>query len=303
MGSRLLRDLPTALPGVKFKVLDNLQRATQGALLGLPGAGSFEFVEGDVLDGGLLRSALRGVEAVVHLAAVVRSPMSFENPTWLGQVNHWGTARLAEECLRAGVKRLVYASSAAVYGPGGPFDEESVPRPVGPYGTSKRQAEESLFTAAERGLAVTVLRLGTLHGLSTAMRFDGFVNRLALLAGTRRSLPVHGTGEQRRPSLHVADASRAMLLALLREDLPQTLNIASENPSVNDIVLSLRELVPALNVRHVDQDVLTRFSFELDSRAALAAGWRPAVSVSDSLKEMLSSFGDAFTRSARDEER
>ena len=70
---------------------------------------------------------------MVHLAAVVRTPLSFDHPAWTEQVNHWGTARLVEQCLEAGATRFVFTSGASVYGPGGPFDETPVCQPMGPY--------------------------------------------------------------------------------------------------------------------------------------------------------------------------
>src|SRR5690606_17422022 len=129
------------------------------------------------------RYALDGVDTVIHLAAVVRTPMSFEHPTWMRQVNTWGTAAVAEACVRAGVSRLVFASSTAVYGPGGPFDESAPVHPVGPYASSKQAAEQAVGGAGQRGLTTLTLRLGMLYGHAPCARYDGFINRLLFQAG------------------------------------------------------------------------------------------------------------------------
>ena len=121
IGSQFLRDLPGLLKDteLKIRVLDNLQEGRPEALMGLPDDTTYEFVEGDILDPSVQRAALRDVDSVVHLAAIVRTPLSFDDPTWVDQVNHWGTTHLLEACLKEDVQDFVFASSAAVYGPGG----------------------------------------------------------------------------------------------------------------------------------------------------------------------------------------
>ncbi|RMD62199.1 NAD(P)-dependent oxidoreductase, partial [Candidatus Parcubacteria bacterium] len=110
LGSQLVRDLrhDPRFKGVQLRILDNMQRGQHRALMGLEGDGSVQFVEGDILDPAALRLALQGIQQVVHLAAVVSTPMGFEHPAWMEQVNHWGTVRLVEACLEAGVKHLLY---------------------------------------------------------------------------------------------------------------------------------------------------------------------------------------------------
>jgi len=287
LGSSLIRALPDAFPGATVRILDNLQRETHRALLGLPAGARYSFLEGDILDGASVRRALEGVDAVVHLAALVRTPMSFENPTWMEQVNHWGTARLLEACLEAGVERFVYPSSAAVYGPGGPFAEDEPCHPVGPYANSKLQAERAVVAAGERGLTVNVLRLGMLYGLAPAMRFEGVVNRLLFLAGTGRAMTVYGDGRQRRPVVHVDDASRAVLRALGGALEASPLNVAAANPSVLELVDGIRGIEPAVDVRDTDQDVLTHLSFEIDCGRARASGWTPEVDHAQAMAAVL----------------
>ena len=124
LGSQLLRDLGQgAGSDTTIRILDNLDQGRQTALMDLPAGPNYEFIEGDILDPATVNLALDGVETVIHLAAVVRTPLSFDNPAWLKQVNQWGTANLVEACLQNDVRRLVYTSSTAVYGPGGPFSE------------------------------------------------------------------------------------------------------------------------------------------------------------------------------------
>lgn len=292
LGSQVLRDAPDRLAGRTVRVLDNLATRGERALVDLPSGCRYEFVEGDVLDAGVFRYALRGVDTVVHLAGVVRTPMSFEHPTWMRQVNTWGTAAVAEACARAGVARLVYASSTAVYGPGGPFDEDAAARPVGPYASSKHAAEQAVLVAGERGPKPAVLRLGMLYGHAPCARYDGFVNRLLFQAGTGRAMTVYGSGEQRRPIVHVRDAAAAVLHAATASDVPYAvLNVVESNASVLDVVEAVRRLRPALSVRFAEQDVLSHLSFLVDGERMRRLGWAPTARLSDEVDAELAHFG------------
>jgi UDP-glucose 4-epimerase len=291
LGSQLLRDLVNSADtnAVAIRALDNTHRGSVRALFDLPSSPGVEFIEGDIMDPLAVREALTNVDAVVHLAALVRTPMSHDNPIWAEQVNHWGTARLVESCLEAGVRRFVYSSTAAVYGPGGPFRETDRARPVGHYAQSKRNAELAVDIAVDRGLQPVVLRFGSLYGTSPALRLDAVVNQLTYLAGIGRPLPVHGAGEQRRPSVHVRDASSAVQLAL---QIPWSqdqhmFNVVADNPSVNQIVESIRDLRPTVEVRPTEQDTPLHISIEVDGGLLRLQGWEPQHSVRDGIEELL----------------
>lgn len=294
LGSRLIRDLAidNRLGQPTVRVLDNFQNGRHDALLGLPEHGDFEFVEGDLLDPSCLRLALSGVHDVIHLAAVVRTPFSFENPSWLEQVNHWGTSHLVDACVEAGVSRLLFSSSCAVYGPGGPFSESAPCRPMGPYAESKRRAEEAVLAATQRGLKTIVARLGSLYGTAPVMHFDAVANRLSYLAGVGRSIIVYGSGRQQRPLIHVADASRAirLLLADRATTKPSTVNVVSENPSVLEIASAIRAARPDIELRFTDQDIRVHVSLSADNEVLRSLGWEPSVSLQSGVSELLGGF-------------
>jgi UDP-glucose 4-epimerase len=292
LGSQFLRDLATdaRFGNVTVRILDNLQRGQTQALMDLPGAATFQFVEGDILDAATVRLALRDVDAVIHLAAVVRTPLSFENPAWLEQVNHWGTAQLIEACLQSGVQRLIFASSTAVYGPGGPYREGDACRPQGAYAQSKYAAEQSILTARARGLQPTILRFGTLFGVAPVMRFEAVANRFAYLAGIERPLTVYGDGRQRRPFIHTRDASAAIRHCLLQIPPGELFNVVGVTASILDLVEALRQQKPALDVRFVEQDIRTHFSFDATSATLEQTGWSPTVDLESGLGELMGRF-------------
>jgi len=297
IGSRLIRDLAAdpALAGCTIRVYDNLQRETYATLLDLPRCGCFQFIEGDILDNAGVRRALDGIWAVIHMAAIVRTPLSFGPPGWVEQVNHWGTANLIDAAAAAGVQVFIHTSSAAVYGPmdtigGQPFREGDYCRPVGLYAESKLRAERHVRAAAEQGrLQTAILRLGTVFGHAPAVRFDAVANRFAYLAGVHRALTVYGAGDQVRPQLHVSDASSAIRFALAHPDqlAGETVNVVGENVTILGLVEAIRALRPSIDVRYTEQDVLTHLSFAIDGSQLNALGWYPQVSLEAGLAELL----------------
>lgn len=134
IGSQLIRDLAddAYFGGATLRIYDNMQRHHFCGLMDLPSTGHYEFIEGDILDRLNLGRAVRGANTVIHLAAIVSTPLSFDHPEWAGQVNHWGTANVIETALDAGVDRFLFTSSASVYGPGGPFKETIPAAPLAP---------------------------------------------------------------------------------------------------------------------------------------------------------------------------
>jgi UDP-glucose 4-epimerase len=302
IGSQLIRDLATdpRFLNCTIRIYDNLRRQHFCGLMDLPTDSRYEFVEGDILDRFNLERSMQGVSTVVHLAAIVRTPLSFDHPEWTEQVNHWGTAAVVDCALNAGITRLLYVSSASVYGPGGPFRETDICRPIGPYAISKRKGEEEVLQGGERGLRFTIVRLGTTFGNAPAMRFDAIANRLTYLVGVGRSMTVHGSGEQIRPLIHVCDASTVLRLCLADSKAEaEIINAVMMNPSVNKIAHTLQKIAPDASIRYTDQDILTEISFEVDSAKLIGMGFRPQFNLEQGLKEMLARW-QGFRRALSD---
>ena len=290
IGSQLIRDivLDPQFEGTTVRIYDSLRYKNFNGLMDLPVEGRYEFVEGDILDRLNLQRAMQDVVAVIHLAAIVTTPLSFDHPEWTEQINHWGTAAVVDCALRAGVTRMIYASSASVYGPGGPFKETDPCRPIGPYATAKRKGEDEVRQAEERGLKATIVRLGTTFGNAPAMRFDATANRFAYLAGVRRPMVIYGSGNQVRPLIHIRDASGVLRLSLSDPAfIGETVNAANCHPSINDIAEAMQRLVPDATTRYTDQDILTEISFAVDVTKLKGMGFTPEVRLEEGLKEVV----------------
>lgn len=291
LGSQIIRDLADTAP-VTIRILDNMQGNHYPALMLLPETATYQFIEGDILDPVAIRLALKDVELVIHLAAIVRTPMSFDKPQWVEQVNHWGTSHLLEACFETDVSRFIYASSTAVYGPGGPFIEADRCRPQGAYAQSKQRAETAVSAAQQRGLNTSILRFGTLYGPAPVTRFEAVVNRFAYYAGVGRPLTVYGSGRQRRTLIHINDASRSVLFCLAHpvETGGKIFNVTNQNVAVQDLAQTIQQLKPDINIRHTEQDIRTHLSFEASSAALQALGWEPKYSLATGVGELLNQF-------------
>ena len=123
----------------EVRVLDNLRSGFRRNLTGL----EHEFIEASILDRDAVREALGGVDYVFHLAAMISVPESMAKPIECNEINTTGTLVLLEEAARAGVKKLVLSSSAAIYGdnPTTPKREEMFPEPKSPYAITKLDGE------------------------------------------------------------------------------------------------------------------------------------------------------------------
>src|SRR6266571_2531846 len=138
------------------------------ALMDLPTEGHYEFTEGDIRKEDDLTKAFRDVESAIDLAGITNAPISFERKELTFSVNVGGGQKVVDTAVKNGVERFVYSSTASVYGPTqGVVDENSVCKPISPYGESKLQAEGACLNASKKGgINSTVLRLGTVYGYS-----------------------------------------------------------------------------------------------------------------------------------------
>src|SRR5580704_10974671 len=202
--------------GFRVRVLDSLLFG-EGSLEDVRSYAGCELVRGDVRDIGAVVKAMRGCDAVVHLAAIVGDPACDDNKQLAMEVNRAATRMLADVARGCGVRRFVFASSCGVYGASELcLDEASLVNPLSVYAQTKIDSENILLAATAADFAPTILRLGTLFGLSARMRFDLVVNVFVARAASSGKITVLN-GEQWRPFLHVQDAARAVVACLEAE--------------------------------------------------------------------------------------
>ena len=203
--------------GHYVRVLDNLSHGGK-SLLGVWPDLNFEFYEGDVRNEQNARAALKDMEAVIHLAAIVGDPACAQQPELARSINLDATLNLFNLAKEIGVKRFVFASTCSNYGKmkdGNEYvDETSELNPVSLYAETKVAVENYLLDPSHSGdLSPTVLRFATAYGVSPRMRFDLTVNEFTMEILTKRKLVIFGE-QFWRPYVHIRDISRAILCIL-----------------------------------------------------------------------------------------
>jgi len=246
IGSHLVRALLEQ--GDFVRVLDNFSTGKRENLCGV----DVEIVEGDLRDAACVARAVTDIDIVFHEAAFVSVSQSMIDPLPCFEINQRGTEFLLEAARKAGVGRVVLASSAAVYGDSQvfPLDETSLLYPLSPYAVSKRVDElyAEMYTRSF-GLDVVALRYFNVYGPRQrpdsmyAAAVPIFTHRL--LGG--KAITIYGDGGQTRDLIYVGDVVRANLIASSHANAPgQVFNICSGNEiRVIDLVEALMDLFPS----------------------------------------------------------
>jgi len=198
----------------KVRVFDNL---STGSLNNIKGFGA-EFIQGNICHQDEIASTMEGVDSVYHFAAFISAPDSVKEPEACYETNILGSLNVLRSAQQAGVKRVVLASSAAVYGDrDGPVDEATPKLPASPYAVSKFAMEETarLFTRTY-GLETVSLRFFNVYGpgqspdSAYAAVIPQFINDLESGCG----ITILGNGQQTRDFVYVEDVAEACLLAM-----------------------------------------------------------------------------------------
>ena len=190
---------------------------------------NFELINDDIRNLIATVKAMKDVDSVIHLASIVGMPASNIDPRTSEEVNYLATKNIAELCQLHGIETYVFASTCSVYGsqPDKFITEKSPVAPLDYYAKQKFLSERAIGWLNR---APTILRFGTLFGISSRMRFDLVINLFIAQALTEGKVTVFG-GSQYRPFLHVDDAAESVILCL-ENDLTGTYNVVSENLTI-----------------------------------------------------------------------
>ncbi len=260
-------------------MVDNMMTQRFPSLFKLPATGHYSFLEADVTSMDL-QPVLQGAHAVIHLAAITDAAGSFDKAAQVEANNYKATLKVAEACAGSGV-RLIGLSSTSVYGTQNEVVSEDCPpeelKPQSPYATTKLKEEELIVRlCAEKGLKAVSCRFGTIFGASPGMRFHTAVNKFCWQAAMGQPITVWSTAyDQKRPYLDLFDASRAIMF-ILRKDLfdGRIYNVLTQNATVRQIVDTIREFVPELQVSFVDNRIMNQLSYEVSCDRFVSQGFR-----------------------------
>ncbi|NWL80031.1 NAD-dependent dehydratase [Pseudomonas taiwanensis] len=231
--------------GHAVRVLDNLSTGKRANLpLDNP---RLELIEGDVADAALVARAMVGCKAVAHLAAVASVQASVDDPVATHQSNLIGTLNVCEAMRAEGVKRVIFASSAAVYGQNGEgtaIDEDTPKAPLTPYAADKLASEHYLdFYRRQHGLEPAVFRFFNIFGprQDPSSPYSGVISIFTERAMAGLPITVFGDGEQTRDFVYVGDLVQVLVQALEAE----WLEVGPVNVGLNRAT-SLKELLAAI---------------------------------------------------------
>lgn len=199
---------------------------------------------------------LKGVDAVVHLAAISNDPMGnkFEKVTF--DINHKASVDLAKKAKESGVANFVFASSCSMYGAAEEKakDEASALNPLTAYAKSKVYTEKDLETLAGEGFTVTSLRFSTACGMSDRLRLDLVLNDFVAGAVASGKITILSDGTPWRPLIHIRDMARAIEWAIERDGADEgdflAINVGCNewNFQVKDLANAVAKVIPNIEV-------------------------------------------------------
>jgi nucleoside-diphosphate-sugar epimerase len=259
IGSVLVRILLEK--GYTVRVMDSLKFGGD-ALYDVSQHPQFEFIKGDIRNDEDADKALKGVDALAHLAAIVGDPACSKFSDEAREVNWTASVSLFEKAEKAGLKRFVFASTCSNYGkmadPNSFVDENSELRPVSLYAELKVKFENYLLNERKDAkICATALRFSTVYGFSPRIRFDLTVNEF-----TRN---VCLTGEQEiwgpqfsRPYCHVDDLARAVVITLEAPEEKVKANVfnvgdTTENYSKRMLMEEIQKQMPSAKAIYIEK--------------------------------------------------
>lgn len=277
----------------EVRVLDSLRSGFRHNLAGF----EHEFIEASILDREAVRGAMQGVDYVFHLAAMISVPESMAKPIECDELNTKGTLIVLEEAARAGVKKLVLSSSAAIYGdnPAVPKAETMLPEPKSPYAITKLDGEFycGMFTAEHR-LQTACLRYFNVFGprQDPASQYAAAVPIFIRRALDGKPITIHGDGEQTRDFIFVKDIAAANAWMATESAATGVFNVACGGKiSINNLASTICQLTGSRSeIQHAPE----RAGDVKHSLASVdklrAAGFTPRWNFADGLKATVENF-------------
>lgn len=245
IGSNLVKRL--VKDGQSVRVLDNFSTGKRQNLSDV--ASKIEIIEGDIRDFNTVRETAEAVDFIIHLAALVSVPLSIKDPIASHEVNVTGTLNVLESARQAGVKKVVIASSSAVYGDTKklPIAERTELSPMSPYAVAKLTGEYYARIYWEMYKLPTVsLRFFNIYGPNQNPDGDyaAVIPKFIGVISDGRRPTVYGDGEQTRDFVYIDDAVQAILLAATNDSMAGLeVNVGSGQPcTLNQLLKNLAEI-------------------------------------------------------------
>lgn len=284
IGSHLVEFLSSK--GHSVKIIDNL---SSGKLANLSKVqDQIDFLKLDILNYDKLRKIIQDTDGIFHHAALTSVPDSFFKPKAYETVNVKGTENILRVAKEFKIK-VVFASSASVYGNPKkiPIKEDSIRKPLNPYGKTKVEAENLVSKYVKMGVSVLVLRYFNVYGIRQNPSYAGVITKFLANIKAKKPLVIHGDGEQVRDFISVDDVVKANFLAMKSNINHAILNIGSGIPiSINELANMIIDVSGfKMKLLHDDaQQGDIRFSLADIRLAKKMLKWKPKTNLEDWLK-------------------
>jgi UDP-glucose 4-epimerase len=279
--------------GYSVRIFDNMFRGDRDAVAQLASEGAVELIDQDIRYGGAVHAAMKGATHVVHLAAVSINK-SQADPYESMEINTIGEHNVFAAAADHGVERLVFASSASVYGDPKklPMHEDDELSPLTPYCISKRTGEDLLgYYQRRSGLSWIALRFFNVYGpgQKTTAYYTSVINHFVNRIRNGEPPVIDGKGEQSMDFIHVHDIARSVVLAMESEQANVPVNVGTGiDTTIADLARILIDAVgadvePIFNPRDV---LVSRRAADV-TRAKEVLGFEPTISVEDGMAELI----------------
>ncbi|MER7442011.1 NAD-dependent epimerase/dehydratase family protein [Micromonospora avicenniae] len=279
--------------GYRVRIFDNMFRGDRDRINELVATGDVELIDQDVRYGGAVHAAMKGCDYVIHLAAVSINK-SQADPYESIDINMVGNHNVFAAAADHGVKRLVFASSASVYGDPKklPMHEDDRLDPLTPYCISKRAGEDLLgFYQRSKGLNWIALRFFNVYGpgQKPTAYYTSVINHFVKRLKNGEPPVIDGKGEQSMDFIHVHDIARSVVMAMEAEQGNVPINIGT---GIDTSIASLAEILikavgvdvaPQFNPREV---LVSRRAADI-TRAREVLGWEPTIAVEDGMTDLI----------------
>ncbi|MGH3858529.1 NAD-dependent epimerase/dehydratase family protein [Actinokineospora sp.] len=283
----------------KIRLYDNMTRGDRARVNELVATGKVELIEKDVRYGGAVREAMRGCTHAIHFATVSINK-SIADPHESIDINMTGNHNVFAAAADEGVQRLVFASTASVYGDPKrlPMHEDDELAPLTPYCISKRAGEDLLgFYQRQKGLSWNALRFFNVYGPGQKIEayYTSVINHFIQRLRAGRPPVIDGKGEQSMDFIHVHDLARSVVMALESEQANVPINIGTGvDTSIAQLAKILIDAVgvdvePQFNPRDV---LVSRRAADI-TRAKEVLGWEPTITVQQGMSELVAASAPA----------
>ncbi|MFD0783089.1 NAD-dependent epimerase/dehydratase family protein [Micromonospora azadirachtae] len=277
----------------RIRIFDNMSRGDRGRVNELVATGNVELVEQDVRYGGAVHNAMKGCSHVIHFATVSINK-SQADPYESIDINMVGNNNVFAAAADHGVERLVFASSASVYGDPKklPMHEDDELNPLTPYCISKRAGEDLLgFYQRSKGLSWMALRFFNVYGPGQKIEayYTSVINTFIQRLRSGQPPIIDGKGEQSMDFIHVTDLAKGVVAALESEQDNMPVNIGTGvDTSIAQLTKILIQAVgtdvePIFNPRDV---LVSRRAADI-TRAREVLGWEPQITVEQGMNELV----------------